>query len=104
MTVFPFSALVGQQQAQLALLLNAVDPLIGGVLICGRRGTGKSTMARAFASLLPELSGVSDCPYFCDPTNPSTMCRACQQRSMRSETLPTTRRSTPLVTLPLNAS
>ncbi len=104
MTVFPFSAIVGQQQAQLALLLNAIDPLIGGVLLCGQRGTGKSTMARAFASLLPELSGVADCPYFCDPTNPPTTCSACQQRSTRSEMLPTTRRPTPLVTLPLNAS
>jgi magnesium chelatase subunit D len=103
MTVFPFSAIVGQQQAQLALLLNAIDPSIGGALICGRRGTGKSTMARSLINLLPELTGVSGCPYFCDPANQQAMCGTCRQRFIQGETLPIARRPTPLVTLPLNA-
>jgi len=104
MTVFPLSAMVGQPEMRLALLLNAIDPLIGGVLICGRRGTGKSTMARAFASLLPVLTGVADCPYFCDPAAPQTMCKGCFERYMHGEHLPTVARPTPFVTLPLNAS
>ncbi|HEV2580922.1 MAG TPA: ATP-binding protein, partial [Ktedonobacteraceae bacterium] len=87
MTVFPLSAMVGQQQARLALLLNAIDPLIGGVLLCGRRGTGKSTMARALTALLPEQSGVADCPYFCDPDSSQNMCAACLQRFTRGDTL-----------------
>ena len=104
MTAFPFSAMVGQQQAQLALLLNAIDPLIGGVLLCGRRGTGKSTLARATAALMPEQSGVADCPYFCDPGDPQAMCNVCLHRYTLGESLPTRQRPTPLVTLPLNAS
>jgi magnesium chelatase subunit D len=103
MTVFPFTAIVGQQQAQLALLLNAIDPLIGGVLLCGRRGTGKSTMARALTALLPEQRGIANCPYFCDPDSPQNMCATCIQRFTRGEALPITYRSTPFVTLPLNA-
>ena len=104
MTVFPLSAMVGQPEMRLALLLNAIDPLIGGVLICGRRGTGKSTMVRAFASLLPTLPGVADCPYFCDPAAPRAMCKSCFERYTRGERLPTVACPTPFVTLPLNAS
>ncbi len=104
MKVFPLSAIVGQQKMRLALTLNAIDPSIGGVLICGRRGTGKSTAVRALPALLPPLSGVADCPYFCDPTMPERMCLICHARSKRGETLSITTKSVPLVTLPLNAS
>ena len=104
MHTFPLSAMVGQQKMRLALLLNAVDPSIGGVLICGRRGTGKSTAVRALASLLPPLTGVADCPYFCDATAPQRMCASCLRRYERGEVLPCEQRSVPLVTLPLNAS
>jgi magnesium chelatase subunit D len=89
---------------RLALMLNAIDPLIGGVLICGRRGTGKSTMARALSSLLPTITGVSDCSYFCDPITPQAMCNDCYRRYTPGESLPITYRPTPFVTLPLNAS
>ena len=104
MTPFPLSALVGQQKMQLALILNAIDASIGGVLICGKRGTGKSTAVRALASLLPPITGVSNCPYFCDATAPQWMCSDCLARHERAEHLPTTQQAVPLVTLPLNAS
>ena len=104
MTVFPFSAMVGQPEMKLALIVNAIDPLIGGVLMCGRRGTGKSTLVRALPHLLPEIVGVADCPYFCDPTLPQSLCSHCSERLARGEQLPLEDRPTPLVTLPLNAS
>src|SRR5215467_11220188 len=104
MATFPLSAIVGQQHMRLALILNAIDPSIGGVLICGRRGTGKSTAVRALTTLLPPITGVADCPYFCDPAAPQSMCNECQTRHQRGETLPHAQRLVPLVTLPLNAS
>jgi magnesium chelatase subunit D len=104
MATFPLSAMVGQQNMRLALILNAIDPSIGGVLICGRRGTGKSTAVRALTSLLPSITGVADCPYFCDPTAPQWMCNDCQARYEREETFPIAQRPVHLVTLPLNAS
>src|SRR6266403_2288079 len=64
---YPFSAIVGQDEMKLALILNVIDPLIGGVLIMGHRGTGKSTAVRGLAELLPEMSVVRDCLYRCDP-------------------------------------
>jgi magnesium chelatase subunit D len=104
MAAFPLSALVGQQKMRLALLLNAIDPSIGGVLICGRRGTGKSTAVRALTNLLPPITGVTDCPYFCDPTDPQWMCQGCQLRFEQNETFPIAQRPVHLVTLPLNSS
>ena len=89
---------------RLALILNAIDPLIGGVLICGRRGTGKSTAVRALTQLLPPITGVADCPYFCDPAALQWMCAQCRTRWEHQELLPTARRPVHLVTLPLNAS
>src|SRR5260370_16252165 len=104
MTTFPFSAIVGQQKMRLALILNAIDPSIGGVLICGRRGTGKSTAVRALTSLLPPIIGIADCPYFCDPAAPQWMCGGCQARYEHKETFPKAQHPVHLVTLPLNAS
>ena len=66
-TVFPFSAIVGQDEMKRALLIAAVDPGIGGVMVFGDRGTGKSTAVRALAALLPPMRAVKDCPYHCDP-------------------------------------
>src|SRR5258708_7383132 len=89
---------------RLALILNAIDPSIGGVLIFGRRGTGKSTAVRALTNLLPPIMGVSDCPFFCSPITPQWMCTSCQARYERKESFPTVQRPIHLVTLPLNAS
>jgi len=101
--VYPFSAIVGQDKMKLALVLNAIHPAIGGVLIRGEKGTGKSTAVRALARLLPELTVVADCPYRCDPATPSLYCDDCRRRA-KSGPLPTTRLPMRIVELPINAS
>ena len=78
--IFPFTAIVGQERMRRALILNAVDTRIGGVLIRGERGTAKSTAARALAALLPKVSVVNDCRFGCDPDKPATWCTECKQR------------------------
>ena len=103
-THFPFSAIVGQQAMKTALLLNAVDPTIGGVLIRGEKGTAKSTAARALAALLPELEAVRDCPYHCPPEQREQMHDGCRERAERGETLPREEIATPMVELPLGAT
>src|SRR6266567_6471143 len=102
--VYPFSAIVGQDKMKLALVLNAIHPAIGGVLIRGEKGTGKSTAVRALARLLPELTVVADCLYRCDPDAPESLCSDCQDRLARGETLPRARRRMRVVELPINAS
>ena len=72
--IFPFTAIVGQDTMKTALILNAISPKIGGVLIRGERGTAKSTAARALAALLPEIAVVADCPFNCDPHRPERLC------------------------------
>ncbi len=76
--VFPFTAIVGQEELKLALLLCVIDPSIGGVMIMGHRGTGKSTAVRSLAALLPPMQRVAACPYNCDPDRPSPLCPHCQ--------------------------
>ena len=78
--VYPFTALVGQEKMKLALTLNAINPQVGGVLIRGEKGTGKSTAVRALAELLPEIEVVKGCPFNCDPHNISLMCPSCKER------------------------
>jgi len=102
--VYPFSAIVGQDRMKLALILNAIHPAIGGVLIRGEKGTGKSTAVRALARLLPEQTVVSDCPYHCDPDASEALCPDCRERIGRGETLPRARRRMRVVELPINAS
>src|SRR5258708_18530320 len=70
----PFSAVVGQDDARLALLLGAVDPGIGGVLLTGEKGTAKTTLVRALAGILPGLSVVAKCRFSCDPADPDPGC------------------------------
>ncbi|MGA0892759.1 MAG: ATP-binding protein [Burkholderiaceae bacterium] len=74
---YPFAALVGQQEMQRGLLIATVDPLVGGVLILGDRGTGKSTAVRALADVLPQIATVKGCPYQCDPAKTAGLCGAC---------------------------
>jgi magnesium chelatase subunit I len=75
---FPFSAIVGQDEMKLALLIAAVDASIGGVLVFGDRGTGKSTAVRALAALLPPMKVVVGCPYGCEPAAPAGLCEVCR--------------------------
>jgi magnesium chelatase subunit D len=99
----PFSAIVGQEQMKKALLLNAVDPAIGGVLIRGDRGTAKSSAVRALARLLPDYDAVEGCPYRCDPAIPSRYCDECRGRA-KAGPLPVTRLPMRIIDLPINAS
>lgn len=102
--IYPFTALLGQEEMKTALLLCAVDPAIGGVLIRGDKGSGKTTAVRSLAQLLPELTVVEGCPYNCPPDRPEAMHDGCRQRASAGETLPTRTRPMPLVDLPLAAT
>ena len=94
---YPFTAIVGQEEMKLALILNLVDPLISGVLIMGHRGTGKSTAVRALADLLPPIAVVKGCPYNCDPSDPCSHCLTNGDRTSHSVPVP-------VVELPLGAT
>jgi magnesium chelatase subunit D len=97
---YPFAALVGQEQLKTALLLNAVCPAIGGVLIRGEKGTAKSTAARSLAALLPPLQVIAGCPFRCDPGAPWPDCPHCAALTdRREEEIPV-----PFVDLPLGAT
>ena len=103
-TVFPFSAIVGQDAMKRALLIAAVDPGIGGVMVFGDRGTGKSTAVRALAALLPPMRSVKDCPYHCDPEADAGRCTPdCPSRTTKGA-VKTELRPTPVVDLPLGAT
>jgi magnesium chelatase subunit D len=102
--LFPFTAIVGQEPMKRALVLNAIYPAIGGILISGERGTAKSTAVRALAALLPEIAVVADCPYSCDPQRPDEACLSCRERQARGEPLPVTTRQVRMVELPVGAT
>lgn len=97
--VFPFSAIVGQEDLKMALLLNAVSPQVGGVLIRGEKGNGKSTAVRAMADLLPPVSVVSGCSLGCDPQEPFSFCPHCEGTATEEKT----HQQPPVVELPLGA-
>jgi magnesium chelatase subunit I len=99
---FPFSAIVGQDEMKLALMIAAVDPKIGGVLAFGDRGSGKSTAVRALAALLPKMKAVAGCPYQCDPSDVSDSCPHC--RTAVKGKLKTVQVPVPVVDLPLGAT
>ena len=99
--IYPFAAIIGQDRLKRALILNAVNPAIGGVLIRGEKGTAKSTAVRALAALLPEINIVRGCPFACDPDQPQEFCHQCRQHPHRIQ-IGVRRLS--VVTLPLNAT
>ena len=74
MNTYPFSAITGLEDLKLALLINAVSPAVGGVLVRGEKGTAKSTIVRGLAALLPDVAVVADCRFSCDPQAPDPQC------------------------------
>jgi magnesium chelatase subunit I len=100
---FPFSAIVGQDEMKLALLIAAVDPKVGGVLAFGDRGAGKSTAVRALAALLPRMKVIAGCRYNCDPERPAEFCDDCRARAVNG-VLKTAQIAVPVVDLPLGAT
>ena len=102
--VFPFTAIVGQEEMKLALLLNVVAPSVGGVLVTGHRGTGKSTAVRALADLLPPLTAARGCAYNCDPADKDALCGDCAARVSNGKPLKRERKAVPVVELPLGAT
>jgi magnesium chelatase subunit I len=103
---FPFSAIVGQEQMKLALLIATVDPSVGGVLVLGDRGTGKSTVVRALPGLLPAMRAVAGCRYGCDPSANGARCDECVARAVHAARgkLPVVDVPVPVVDLPLGAT
>ena len=102
---FPFSAIVGQEEMKLALLIGAVDSRIGGVLVFGDRGTGKSTSIRALAALLPKMKVIADCRYGCDPeADTGALCAECRERAKDGNGFKTKQVPVPVVDLPLGAT
>ncbi|MHA2060688.1 MAG: ATP-binding protein [Candidatus Sifarchaeia archaeon] len=102
--VYPFAAIVGQTELKLALLLNAINPQIGGLLIRGPKGTGKSTSVRALADLLPEIAVVKGCKFNCNPVDPTNMCFNCLSTYQQGEVLPIEKRKMKVITLPIGAT
>lgn len=101
---YPFTAIVGQEKMKKALMLNAINFHIGGVLIRGQKGTAKSTAVRALANLLPEIPVVEGCRFNCDPDNVESLCDECSEKLKKKGTLPAVKRKMKVVNLPLGAT
>jgi magnesium chelatase subunit I len=101
--IFPFTAIVGQDDMKLGLILNVIDPSIGGLLIMGEKGTGKSTAVRALAALLPELKVAKGCPFNCDPAG-ELLCTRCQEKLAKKGSLKSETRTMKVVELPLGVT
>ena len=99
---FPFAAIVGQDEMCMALQVVAVDPTVGGVLVLGDRGTGKSTAVRALADLLPPIEVVLGCPYGCSPKDKHSGCEHCA--ALKTDKPKTAKRPVPVIDLPLGAT
>lgn len=102
--LFPFTRIVGQTDMKKALLLNVIDPGIGGVLIKGEKGTAKSTAVRSLAQVLPSRAVVEGCPFGCDPDNTENCCPYCRRRLLDGQRIASTHVPTRVVELPLSAT
>ncbi|MDN7024060.1 VWA domain-containing protein [Methanoculleus sp. FWC-SCC1] len=102
--VLPFTAIIGQETMKRALLLNAVNPRIGGVLIRGEKGTAKSTAVRGLADLLPEIEVVAGCPFGCNPADQREICDICCEKTKTGGDLAIGKRRVRVVDLPLGAT
>lgn len=101
--VYPFTAIVGQERAKMALILNAIDPRLGGVLISGPKGSGKSTIVRSLEGILPTVESVEGCEYNCNPDDLAHLCSACRER-LREGRVQVVPRPMRIVELPLGAT
>lgn len=97
---YPFTAIVGQEQMKLALMLNLINPALGGVLIRGEKGTAKSTAVRGLTDLMEQVEVVEDCPFHCRPDS-GELCASCREKQGRFKTIPYTRR---VVELPVSST
>jgi magnesium chelatase subunit D len=102
--ILPFTAIVEQEKMKKALILNAINPRIGGVLIRGEKGTAKSTAVRALAEILPKIEIVNGCPFNCNPNDGNEMCDICYERSVNGEKLESVTRRTRVIDLPLGCT
>ena len=102
--VFPFTAIIGQEEMKLALILNVIDPRIGGVMIMGDRGTGKSTTIRAVADLLPAIKVVADDPFNSSSTDFELMSESVKTAVENNEELDYAYKKVPMIDLPLGAT
>jgi Mg-chelatase subunit ChlI/Mg-chelatase subunit ChlD len=101
---FPFTAIIGHSKMKIALILNVIDPLIGGVLLSGHRGTGKSTAVRSLIDVMPELQVIKDCPFNCNPdSNIEDLCEICVER-VKSKNFKVETRQMKIVNLPLGVT
>ena len=101
---YPFSAICGQEKLKLALVLNVVNPQIGGALIRGERGSAKTISVRGLADILPEIEVVEGCRFSCDPKDISKMCTLCREEYEKGIKLPVTRRRVKIVELPVGTT
>lgn len=104
MKILPFAAFVGLDELKEALLCLAVNPNIGGLLIIGPKGTGKSSIVRAFAELLPEIEVSKDCPFNCNPYDPDEMCDLCKKKYHNAGELKIEKKKMRVVELPVGAT
>jgi len=104
--VYPFTAIIGQDLMKLALILNAINPRIGGLLIKGMKGTAKSTAVRALADILPQIEYITSCTFNCNPSNKKEMCHSCQKKydkeNINKEDID--KKKMRVITLPINAT
>ncbi len=102
--VFPFSAVVALDKLKLAILINAINPKIGGLLVRGPKGSGKTTVVRGLIDVLPQIEVVEGCPFNCNPHDSSNMCPKCSERFAKNEKLSVKGRRMIIVNLPLGAT
>ncbi len=102
--IYPFSAIVGQDLMKKALILNVIDPSIGGVLIRGEKGTAKSTAVRALAATLPEIKVVKGCKFFCDPDDKLNLCEICKSQIEKNEPIDVEYRKMKVINLPVGST